>query len=162
MQNQRQGRSAVLRFIPVKRYLWIPFSAVLAGCGSRAADEAAIRAASQDWVKAEAAKDVDKCVSFYAEDGERLATGSPLIKGKAALRAEWAKYVATPGTFTWTTSKVDVARSGDLAYETGVFEMTAPDEKQHVATTRGKYVLVWKKQSDGSWKVVEDIDNPDH
>jgi uncharacterized protein (TIGR02246 family) len=141
------------------------WTAVLAVCAAiwgceasnRADDEAKIRALTKEWVAAEAAKDLDKCVSFYADDGERMATGSPLIKGKEALRAEWSKYLATPGSFTWATAKVDIARSGEMAYETGTFEMKAPDGK----STRGKYVIVWRKQSNGTWKVVEDIDNPD-
>src|SRR6059036_1112909 len=60
----------------------------------RAADETAIRAASREWNNAETAKDLQKCLSFYAEDGERFATGSPLIAGAAALRKEWEKYLA--------------------------------------------------------------------
>ena len=127
---------------------------------TRAADETAIRAASREWSNAEAAKDLEKCVSFYAEDGERFATGSPLIGGAAALRKEWAKYLALPGSFDWTTSKVEVARSGDLAYETGVFVIKTPDKNQETKTINGKYVLVWKKVA-GKWKVIADIDNPD-
>jgi uncharacterized protein (TIGR02246 family) len=139
-------------------FLSLAMCTVCLSCGSdtRAADEAAIRAASREWNQAEAAKDLDKCVSFYTEDGERFATGSPLIKGAAALRKEWARYLASPGSFTWATSKVEVARSGDLAYETGTFAI-----KTQTATTNGKYVLVWKKQNDGKWKVAADIDNPD-
>ena len=128
---------------------------------NRSANEAAIRAASREWSDAEAAKDLEKCLSFYAEDGERFATGSPLIVGRAALRHEWAKYLSEPGNFHWTTSKVEVAGSGDLAYETGVFLINSVDKNQQPTTINGKYVLVWKKQANGKWKVVADIDNPD-
>jgi ketosteroid isomerase-like protein len=54
-----------------------------------------------------------------------------------------------------------VARSGDLAYETGVFVIKTLDKNQQPAIINGKYVLVWKKQANGKWKVVADIDNPD-
>jgi uncharacterized protein (TIGR02246 family) len=136
-------------------------SAVSCRQDSRREDEAAIRAATVAWNAAEAVKDVDKCVSFYAEDGERFATGSPIIRGRAALRDEWQKYVSSPGKFEWSTSKVDVASSGDLAYETGRFVLKAVDDNGKPTTTNGKYVCVWKKQADGQWKVVADIDNPD-
>ncbi len=145
-------------------YLVVAPCAAFVSCslnGNRSADEAAIRTASRDWSDAEAAKDLEKCVSFYAEDGERFATGSPLIVGRDALRKEWAKYLAAPGSFHWTTSKVEVARSGDLAYETGVFVIKTVDKNQQPAIINGKYVLVWKKQANGKWKVVADIDNPD-
>ena len=116
---------------------------------------------SRDWSDAEGAKDLEKCVSFYAEDGERFATGSPLIVGRDALRKEWAKYLSVPGSFHWATSKVEVARSGDLAYETGVFVIKTVDKNQQPAIIHGKYVLVWIKEADGKWIVVADIDNPD-
>lgn len=147
----------------------IHLSLLAALCGSlvscrrdtRAGDEAAIRAATREWNAAEAAKDLEKCISFYAEDGERLATGSPVIRGTAALRNEWQKYLSSPGTFQWSTSKVEVSSSGDLAYETGRFVLKTIDKNGQPATTYGKYVCVWKRQNDGKWKVVADIDNPD-
>ncbi len=145
-------------------YLAVALCPAFVSCslpGNRSVDEAAIRAASREWSDAEAAKDLEKCVSFYAEGGERFATGSPLIVGRDALRKEWAKYLSAPGSFHWTTSKVEVARAGDLAYETGVFLIKTVDKNQQPAIINGKYVLVWKKQSNGKWKVVADIDNPD-
>ncbi|MGH8286688.1 MAG: DUF4440 domain-containing protein [Steroidobacteraceae bacterium] len=62
---------------------------------------------------------------------------------------------SAPGfAIKWTPEKAVVGASGDVGYTTGTYEMTAEG-----ATERGKYVTVWKKQSDGSWKVVEDIFN---
>jgi uncharacterized protein (TIGR02246 family) len=154
----------VNRFHSAVVCLMVALCAIGLSCSSHAsrpADEAAIRAASREWSDAEAAKDLEKCLSFYAEDGERFATGSPLIVGRTALRAEWAKYLAAPGSFHWTTSKVEVAASGDLAYETGVFVINSLDKNQQPTAVHGKYVLVWKKQADGKWKVLADIDNPD-
>jgi uncharacterized protein (TIGR02246 family) len=136
-------------------------SAISCRQDTRSQDEAAIRAATVEWNAAEAAKDVEKCVSFYADDGERFATGSPVIRGRDALRDEWRKYVSSPGTFQWSTSKVEVSSSGDLAYETGRFVLKTAGKDGQLTATNGKYVCVWKKQQDGKWKVVADIDNPD-
>jgi uncharacterized protein (TIGR02246 family) len=136
-------------------------SAISCRHDTRGEDEAAIRAATREWNAAEAAKDLEKCVSFYADDGERFATGSPAIRGAAALRKEWQKYLSSPGTFQWNTSKVEVSSSGDLAYETGRFLLKTIDKNGQPVMTNGKYVCVWKKQTDGKWKVVADIDNPD-
>lgn len=55
---------------------------------------------------------------------------------------------------TWTAAKADV--SGDVGYTTGAYEMSMAGAKE-----TGKYVTVWKRQDDGSWKVVEDIFNAD-
>ena len=52
-------------------------------------------------------------------------------------------------------------RSGDIAYERGTFELTAKDKRGKPTTSKGKYVVVWKKQADGFWKAVADIWNAD-
>ena len=70
--------------------------------------------------------------------------------------------LALPGPgLTFQTIAVDVARSGDLAYETGTYDFAISDNKNKVNDEKGKYVVVWKKQDDGSWKAAVDIDNPD-
>ncbi|HTA95878.1 MAG TPA: DUF4440 domain-containing protein, partial [Verrucomicrobiae bacterium] len=58
-------------------------------------------------------------------------------------------------------SKVEVARSGDLAYDTGAYSFTRNDASGKPVTATGKYLVVWKKQADGKWKVIQDIDNRD-
>jgi len=129
---------------------------------TRAADEAAIRAASQEWSNAASARDLEKVVSFYAADATVNPQGAPLATGTDAIRKVWARVVAIPGgNLRWVTSKVEVARSGDLAYDTGAYTLTKNDASGNPVTTKGKYLVVWKKQTDGQWKVIEDIDNPD-
>lgn len=131
---------------------------------TRAADESAIRAAVAKWAKAAEAKDVEKFVSFYAPNGSLMAPGMNTVTGTAALREAVTGLMATPGLdkLTFGTSGVEVARSGDLAWEWGTYEMTVTDPKtKKTSTEKGKYVCVWKKQGDGSWKVVGDIFNAD-
>jgi uncharacterized protein (TIGR02246 family) len=129
---------------------------------TRAADEAAIRAASQEWSNAASSRDLEKAVSFYADDATYNPPGAPLAAGKDAIRKVWANVVAIPGgNLRWVTSKVEVARSGDLAYDTGAYTLTKNDASGKPVTAAGKYVVVWKKQADGKWKVIQDIDNPD-
>ncbi len=129
---------------------------------TRVADEAAIRAASIEWSKAAQAKDLNKAVSFYADDAMVFADKGPLEKGKENIRADWEQVLALPGPgLTWTTTGVDVARAGDMAYEYGAYDFATADKKGNIIDAKGKYVLVWKKQADGSWKVAIDIDNHD-
>ena len=54
-----------------------------------------------------------------------------------------------------------MARSGDLAYETGISQSKSLDKTKQSVIATGKYVFVWEKQDDGKWKVTEDIRNPD-
>lgn len=129
---------------------------------THAADEAAIRANSQEWSKAAGAKDLEKCMSFYADDAQRLGSGAPVAVGIEAIRKQWTEYLALPGHgFRWTTSKIEVARSRDFAYETGAYELQTTDKKKQPVTVKGKYLVVWKKQTNGNWKAVADTDNTD-
>jgi len=131
---------------------------------TRAADESAIRAAVAEWAKAAEAKDAEKFLSFYAPNGSLMPPGMSTATGTTALREAVTGLMAMPGLdkLTFGTTAVEVARSGDLAYETGTYEETVTDPKTKKTTTaKGKYVCVWKKQADGSWKVLADIFNAD-
>ena len=46
-----------------------------------------------------------------------------------------------------------------MGYEYGTYSMVSEEKKGKPKTEIGKYVTVWKKQKDGSWKVAVDIDN---
>lgn len=129
--------------------------------GTRAADEQAIRTASDvDWLKAANAKDVERVLSFYADDALLLPPNAPIATGKEAIRTVWSQFVAIPGfAINWQTTKVEVSRAGDLAYQVASFEVTVNDPKGRPVADRGKYVAVWKRQPDGSWRVITDIWN---
>ena len=64
-------------------------------------------------------------------------------------------------TIAWKTTKIEVARSGDMAYEYGAYHLDTKQKNGTVKTQHGKYVLIWKKQPDGNWKVAIDTDNSD-
>ncbi len=129
---------------------------------TRAADEAAIGALSAEWSKGMAGKDVAKCVSFYAEDASMFPDRAPIATGKEAIHAFWAALLTTPGfAGSFNTTRVEVAKSSDLAYETGTFELTTNDKKGKPQKEKGKYVVAWKRQADGNWKAVADIFNAD-
>jgi uncharacterized protein (TIGR02246 family) len=127
---------------------------------TRKADEAAIRAASAEWSKAAQARDLDKSVSYYADDAVYCVDKGALVKGKDHIRLAWKDTLApTAPTLSFATTFVEVARSGDIAYEYGTYDLVTEVKKGKPTDEKGKYVTVWKKQPDGSWKVVADIDN---
>jgi uncharacterized protein (TIGR02246 family) len=124
---------------------------------TRAADEAAIHAAVKEWSASAQAKDAEKFTSFYAEDGVVMLEDAPDISGKAAIREAIGGMMQDPNfSLSFAADTVVVARSGDLAYETGTYAMTLSDAKKKPSTEKGNYVVVWQKQADGTWKVVRD------
>ena len=129
---------------------------------SRAADEAAIRQADDASLKAIAAKQLDATVSFYDEGASLFIPNAPIATGREEIRKAWTQMFAVPGfILSPKTTKVEVARSGDLAYAQGSYEFSANDPQGAPLSDRGKFVVVWKKQADGAWKVVADIWNSD-
>jgi uncharacterized protein (TIGR02246 family) len=134
-------------------------SAPTAAPDTRAADEAAIRAALEQWGAAARAKDAAAFTSFYAENAWLFLEAAPDSVGKAAIEATFRTLMQDPNfALSIHTSSIVVASSGDLAYERGSYELTLSDANQQPALQKGNYVTVWNKQADGTWKVV--IDSP--
>lgn len=129
---------------------------------TRAADETMLKNLDAEWSKAAGAKDVDKTVSYYTDDALVLPPNIPVIQSKEQARAMWKAMFSVPGFGGgWKAAKVEVARSGDLGYVTGSYELTESDASGKPITDKGKYLEVWKKQADGSWKCVADMFNSD-
>ena len=128
----------------------------------RATEEAAIRTASVEWAKAAAAKDLDKTLSYYADEASMFPPNMPIATGPEARRETWQGLLSPPDlVFSNAATKVEAARSGDLAYEIGIFEESFKDAAGNPVRVVGKYVVVWKKQPGGQWKAVVDIFNTD-
>ena len=129
---------------------------------TRAADEQAIRDIETAWVKAFAAKDMDKIVAPYADDATVLLSNAPTMVGKDAIRAGMKDTVTDPKfSLDLKTAKVYVSKD-DLAYSRGTYSVTTADPKtKKVMAEKGRYIEVYKKQPDGSWKIVEDINSPE-
>jgi uncharacterized protein (TIGR02246 family) len=142
-------------------------SLFVAGCGqqappdTRAAEETTLRSLNDQWSKTAGAQDLEGTVSYYSDDASLFPPNAPLASGKQAIHAVWADVIASASAISWQTDKVEVARSGDLAYLTGTYQTTAKDPKAQPINDTGKFVEVWKKQADGKWKTVADIFNSD-
>jgi len=129
---------------------------------TRAADERAIRDMAIEYNKAVAAKDVEWIVSHYSDDASVLPSNQPIVTGKEPIRAYWTKSLAAPGlSATVQLVKVEVARTGDLAYTHGTYSWSAEGPKGQPLNDKGKYLLVYRKGPDGKWKVVTGSSNSD-
>ena len=125
-------------------------------------DEQAIRKLDKDWSAAAQSKDVAKTISFYADDASALPFNAPIASGKDQIRELWTHLTSMPGfSLTFGPTKIEVAKSGDLAYDVGTFELKANDAQGNATTQIGKYVVVWKKQSDKQWKAILDMFSTD-
>ncbi len=131
-----------------------------AASNTRGATERALRETDVAWSKTGAAKDLERMMSFFTDDASELPPNAPVATGKAAIRTLWSQLFATPGfAISWQPTKAGVSRGGDLGYTIGTYELAMTDPTGKPVNDRGKYVTVWKKQKNGTWKVVADIFN---
>jgi uncharacterized protein (TIGR02246 family) len=131
---------------------------------TRAADVQAVKDVEAAWLKdAAAAKDADKWASYFAEDGSGLYPGAETLNGRAAIKAAMAPYFADPNfSLTFQSTRAMASKGGDMVYSQGTYTMTMTNPKtKKPMTDKGKYLTVYTKQADGSWKVVADTFNSD-
>lgn len=126
---------------------------------TRAADEKAIRDGEAQWVKDFATKDPEKVLAHYADDADSMIPEMKLMTGHDSIRAGLKEEFSDPNsTLDFHPDRVEVSRSGELAYSQGTYTYTSTDPKtRKPVREHGNYVEVYKKQSDGSWKAAEDI-----
>jgi ketosteroid isomerase-like protein len=105
------------------------------------------------------AKDAAKMNSYYAPDAIIATAGRPAAKDGRAVSKAIRDDLADPNfKMSLSHEKTVVAASGDLAYRRGSYKISAtnPQTKQAEHSV-GTYLTVFRKQADGSWKVVEDF-----
>jgi ketosteroid isomerase-like protein len=92
----------------------------------------------------------DSFIEFFAEDGINFQPHP------TNTREAFSKRPAnrSPLILDWQPITADVSRAGDLGYTTGPYTLT--DSKESKLIGQGYYFSLWKKQADGSWKVVLD------
>jgi ketosteroid isomerase-like protein len=125
--------------------------------GDKGADEQAVRDADAQWSKAAGTKDVDKTVSFYSDDAIVLPPNEAAVTTKDGIRNLWKGFLDSLTDINWKTTRVDMAKSGEMGCLIGTYAMTMKDGTKDT----GKYCEVWKKQADGKWKVTTDMFSSD-
>lgn len=131
---------------------------VLAGCAAAPQvdlerERAAVAARSQGVSAAEAAKDAEQAISFWAEDAIVQPAGAPQIQGRAAILDFYGQFMTDElKEFASTSTQAIVAESGDLAWEQGTtrFVLAAPGGD---VVDVGKYLAVWRK-IDNEWYIA--------
>jgi ketosteroid isomerase-like protein len=116
-------------------------------------DKAAIRTVVGDAEKQATVQNADWAAYvklYYAEDAMVLMPNTPPVQGRAAIQATMASF---PPISAFKAEIVDMDGRGDLAYVRGNYSMTMNPPGAPAMTDKGKYVEVWKKQPDGTWKV---------
>jgi uncharacterized protein (TIGR02246 family) len=116
--------------------------------------KAAVENRYQEWLAAENKKDPTAITNLYDENAVLMPKAEEFVLGKAAIGEYYQKLAANPN-FVPFTLKLDwnsFHAVGDIAIATALFEGDATRNGKQIHF-RGKNLLVWKKQNDGSWKI---------
>jgi ketosteroid isomerase-like protein len=124
--------------------------------------EQLLRDLDVQWAKAAAAKDVEQTIGYYSDDAIVLPPNVTGAATKEAILNVWKEMLATPGLgITWQPTRAQLAKSGDMGWVSGRYELTMNDASGKPMNDRGKYLEVWEKQTDGNWKCRADMWNSD-
>ena len=140
-------------------------SAVAMGCASTprvdvANEEAAINAINRQMQQAVASKNLDAVAALYATDAVLMPPNTPPARGQAAVRGWWAETMKMSSpSLTLTSTRIDVAASGDLATDVGTYAFSFTGDQGPV-NDRGKYMVKFRKVGT-DWKIASDIFNSD-
>ncbi len=140
---------------------------VLSGCAvpdNREADARAFREGEiSSFIKDWSGKDTDRIAAHFSVDGNFITPNSPIITGRDAISKAMKDATGDPN---WSIAlqpvQVEISRSGDLGYTRGTYVLTATDPAtKKAATEKGRFVTVFRKEADGTWKAVQHINNPE-
>jgi ketosteroid isomerase-like protein len=95
---------------------------------------------------------------WFADDAVTLANGQAPVHGREAIAKE-ATWLPKDYQLTWTPTEAVLSPSGDMGYTWGHYEGHSRDANGYPVVTTGRYMTIWRKESDGSWKVVLDASN---
>jgi ketosteroid isomerase-like protein len=93
--------------------------------------------------------------SWFADDAVSLSNGRPAVLGRGpiAAGANWDPKIYQ---LTWTPAGAQMGPSNDMGFTWGHYEGRSKDIHGEPVVVTGRYITVWKKSADGSWKVAMD------
>lgn len=122
-------------------------------------DEAAIRRTINTEMQAANAADAAGWAALYTQDAIVLRPHGAAVEGRDAIE-QWLSRLPVISNATGET--VEVVGYRDLGYARGIYSMrfSLPGVPMPIEE-KGKFLLICRKQNDGSWKIAREIYNSD-
>ena len=124
------------------------------------AARAAIDAGNARWIAAFRRADAPGVAALFAADAVQFRGSGAVVRGRDAIQNAFATLFRDKGWAEATITTADVWLVDERAYETGKFSFTFHPAAKPPATNTGRYVTIWSRQADGSWKIVVDFGVP--
>ena len=123
----------------------------------------AIDAGNAKYIDAFARSDAGGLAGLYDESGSRFGPKGVVVRGRPAIAESVAEFMkSVTGPIKVSIETQDLWAVDDLVYETGKYTYTFTPPGKSETQTGGHYVTIWKRQSDGGWKIVVDMGVPNN
>ncbi len=119
---------------------------------------AVIEKGGEAWMAAFNAGDAAGVAALYSETAMLLPPDATQIQGRQAVQDTFQAWI-DDGLKDIVFETVEVEASGDLAYEVGLYSVKVPAENDQMTTATGIFLVVWKKEADGVWRLYRDTWN---
>jgi uncharacterized protein (TIGR02246 family) len=120
----------------------------------------AIDKGNAQWIEAWDKADATLIATLFANDGVLLSRNGKFFKGPQQVLERMKTVLESAGKgVKATVTTVDLWLDGDIAYETGTYSYRY-QEKGKPVNEEGRYVTIWKRQTDGAWKIIMDMGVP--
>lgn len=93
--------------------------------------------------------------SWFAEDAVTLSNGQPAVLGRGAIAAG-ANWNPKEYSLTWSAEGAQMGPSNDMGFTWGHYEGRTKKPLGEDVVTTGRYITIWRKLADGTWKVAMD------
>lgn len=130
----------------------------LAGSAQAQSAKAEIEAVIGEFEAAFNGKDAAAVAELYAEDAAIFPPESARIDGREGIGNYWRGGIDA-GLSDLDLSAIEIEDSGDAAHEVGTFSLKAPAQGGGSTDIKGQYIVIWKKDGGGKWRLYRDIWN---
>lgn len=146
----------------------IAAASILGACGGQgsAAPETDADAARADVARAaegymQAVQDLDASAvaGFWAPDGILMSDDSPGLEGRAEVREYTERVYPSLDVLHAELGNREIEVWGDVAMEITTFAATIRPKDGRAQEQTGRYLFIWKRQPDGSWKIWRGLSN---
>lgn len=137
----------------------------LSGCATMAktgsaAFQTAVEATWRTYCSSLKAGDADTWIALWDENGIQLPPGAPMVVGRKNIEKAIRGALQAVSFVDFTIDLAETETAGNLGFARGTYAATMkPQAGGPEAAINGKYLTVFKKQSDGSWKIYRDCFN---
>ena len=125
------------------------------------APSAEIAAARRTLIAALRRGDAAGAASAYTDDARLLAPSAELLTGRSSIASFWQAGIDTGvDSIEFHALDLEIEPGGDIACEIGWYVLRLTSPSGEAVVDRGRYLLIYRREADGSWRRAAEMFNP--